>query len=78
MGIPIPTHKIGKLFDSLSRGEPNSAEGSEEPKHLGLGLYVADEIVTAHGGTISVVSTEKDGTTFTARFPRSAPLIAAT
>jgi hypothetical protein len=28
-------------------------------------------IVAAHGGTIRVTSTERDGTTFTARFPRS-------
>jgi signal transduction histidine kinase len=34
---------------------------------LGLGLYIVREIVTAHGATISVTSTESDGTVFTVR-----------
>jgi hypothetical protein len=33
------------------------------------------EIVSAHGGTIGVKSSEKDGTTFTAHFPRVPRLI---
>jgi signal transduction histidine kinase len=37
------------------------------------GLFIAKEIITAHGGTIEVHSSDADGTTFTARLPASIP-----
>jgi signal transduction histidine kinase len=37
---------------------------------IGLGLYIAREIVIAHGGTIAVASSEGAGTVFTVRLPR--------
>jgi PAS domain S-box-containing protein len=37
---------------------------------MGLGLPLAREIVSAHGGTLSFVSTPKQGTTFTVSLPR--------
>ncbi len=78
-GIPIPLDIMGKIFDSMIRGEiednENQSENQNEnppaPMNLGLGLYITKEIVTAHGGTISVKSSQKEGTIFTARFPRS-------
>jgi PAS domain S-box-containing protein len=39
---------------------------------LGLGIYIAREIVRAHGGTIEVASSEAEGTTFSVRLPRHA------
>jgi len=72
-GVPIPPDAIGGIFDSLAR---RAAENGEDPRslHLGLGLYVTKEIISAHGGSIDVTSSEKNGTTFTIRFPRSPPL----
>ncbi|WP_408981305.1 ATP-binding protein [Pseudomonas sp. B21-031] len=36
---------------------------------MGLGLYIASQIVTGHNGTLSVTSTPEAGTRFVARFP---------
>jgi signal transduction histidine kinase len=67
-GVPIPKDAIGGIFEAMVRG---GAEGSGST-NLGLGLYITKEIISAHGGTIRVTSSEKDGTTFTALFPRVA------
>jgi signal transduction histidine kinase len=37
-----------------------------------LGLYIAERIVAAHGGSIDVRSSEAAGTLFTVRLPRVA------
>lgn len=69
-GVPVPPEKMEILFEALTRavsGEPGHPDGV----HLGLGLYITKDIVTSHGGTIDVISSEEEGTTFTARFPRS-------
>ena len=48
-------------------------DGDKNTTGLGLGLYIAREIVTAHGGTIGVTSTEQEGTAFTVKLPRHPP-----
>ncbi|MEP6865638.1 MAG: sensor histidine kinase [Deltaproteobacteria bacterium] len=40
---------------------------------LGLGLYIASQVMLAHGGTLEVTSTDADGTRFTAHLPRHVP-----
>lgn len=72
-GLPIPPDKIGRIFDSLMRVTGESKElHSPETTNLGLGLYITNEIVRAHGGQLTVESSEIEGTTFTAHFPRKA------
>jgi len=38
---------------------------------LGLGLYIAKEIVTMHGGTLEAESSSRNGTIFSAHLPRT-------
>ena len=63
-GTAIATDKLGRLFQPFSRTL------SDEPgPGLGLGLFIAAEIAKAHLGTLSVTSTDADGTRFTFRMP---------
>jgi PAS domain S-box-containing protein len=67
-GEPIPPEALPGLFDPFSRGLSDSARFRGG---LGLGLYIAREVVAAHGGAISVSSTKEDGTCFHVRLPRA-------
>jgi signal transduction histidine kinase len=62
-GAPIPVEAMPRLFTAFNRGDvlPNQ-------KGLGLGLYIAQEIARAHGGSI-VASSMGDETIFTVSFP---------
>jgi signal transduction histidine kinase len=67
-GAPIPAALIPTLFEPFTGqvvGTPRVRNG------LGLGLYIASEIVHAHGGKISVTSQQGEGTTFVIRWPRT-------
>lgn len=68
-GIPIPSDKMARIFDALTRA---TSEGEERigATNLGLGLYITREIVTSHKGNISVTSSKEGGTTFTVALPR--------
>jgi signal transduction histidine kinase len=69
-GVPISPNAIGGIFDSLTRGGGERSANDGETTNLGLGLYITKEIISAHGGKVGVTSSEKNGTTFTATFPR--------
>ncbi len=66
-GAPEPA-SMGTLFDPFKRGrrDPSPQEG------LGLGLYIARQIVEAHGGTITVAIVDPNQTVFTCTLPRRA------
>ena len=67
-GTPIPPKDLARLFEPFERGSGASASG----RSIGLGLYIARQIVSAHGGNISVQSTAEHGTQFTVWLPRIA------
>jgi signal transduction histidine kinase len=66
-GEPIPPENIDKICEPFWR---HSSTGNREG--LGLGLYICSQIVRAHGGTLSVTSSQESGTSFTARLPLDA------
>jgi signal transduction histidine kinase len=70
-GPVIPANELDKIFNPLHRIEGDKPLSPRE--NLGLGLYIAERIVAAHGGTIGVESSDERGTTFTIHLPRHAP-----
>jgi signal transduction histidine kinase len=67
-GPPIPSDLLPTIFNPLVRDMSPEAQLRRRAGSVGLGLFIAHEIITAHGGTIDVVSSEAE-TIFTARFP---------
>ena len=71
-GKAIPPDALQVIFDPLVQIPTTDSDQNGRPAtSLGLGLYIVREIVTAHGGTISVRSTDADGTVFTLHLPDS-------
>jgi sigma-B regulation protein RsbU (phosphoserine phosphatase) len=67
-GELIAQDRLADLFKPLSRGVTRT---DMQTRSIGLGLYIVDSIVRAHGGTIEVRSTLEQGTIFTMRLPRT-------
>jgi PAS domain S-box-containing protein len=65
-GAPIPATLHRAIFEPFQRG-PKASE--RHSSGLGLGLFIAHEIVRGHGGTVDVCSTALEGTTFRVRLP---------
>jgi two-component system NtrC family sensor kinase len=53
--------------------EPFFSTKTDSPHNAGLGLAICRETMAGLGGTITVDSTEGQGTTFTLRFPGTPP-----
>jgi signal transduction histidine kinase len=69
-GRAIATESLPLLFDPFRMGR-NAERRSEG---LGLGLYICERVVRAHGGSLRVESSEDQGTRFEARFPHHADI----
>jgi signal transduction histidine kinase len=70
-GTVIESSRLNGIFNPMKPREPAAnAPASGPTGNLGLGLYIAERIVTAHQGRIDVVSSEAGGTTFTVHLPR--------
>jgi len=65
-GIGIPAQDLERIFDRHFRS-PNALLSRDDG--TGLGLPMAKSILKAHGGRITVTSTENSGSTFTVTLP---------
>ncbi len=73
-GRRIPADQLHVIFNPLVQSPPEQAhEDSDTSTSLGLGLYIAHEIVAMHGGTMMAESSEEHGTVFSAHLPRARP-----
>jgi len=61
-GSGIPAEQLPHIFEPLY---------TTKPEGTGLGLYLMQEIVAAHGGKVMVESVVGQGTTFTFTLPRA-------
>jgi signal transduction histidine kinase len=68
-GATIAKEQLASMFQGMNGAPPPPGR---DRRHLGLGLYIVDKIVTAHGGTVDMRSADEEGTTFTIRLPREA------
>ncbi|HNP73242.1 MAG TPA: CHASE domain-containing protein [Kouleothrix sp.] len=68
-GMGIPASALPSLFEQFYRA-PNAE--AQNIGGIGIGLYLARQIVSQHGGTIAVESAEGAGSTFTLRLPLDA------
>jgi len=66
-GNPIPRDHIKKIFEPFTREDIRPSQ-----QGLGLGLYIASEISSAHGGELIATSTEEE-TRFTFRLKNDKP-----
>ena len=65
-GAPISPTLMPSIFEPLARG--GAGDGAHS---IGLGLFIARTIVTAHGGDIRVTSSSDEGTTFLVHLPKA-------
>lgn len=69
-GPAIPDDVQERMFSPMVRAHQDGSEA----RSVGLGLYIVREIVEAHHGTVTLTSSEANGTTFTATFPCQPPV----
>lgn len=73
-GKPIPLNAMKIIFEPLVQVPTSTSDLNRRPKtSLGLGLFIAREIVAGHGGSIDVQSSADSGTLFSIWLPRAIP-----
>lgn len=72
-GPHIAANLIADIFEPLIRGTNPAGTAQAGGANMGLGLYIAREVASAHYGTIQVTSDAVAGTQFEVRLPRTPP-----
>jgi signal transduction histidine kinase len=82
--VTLEIHNQGAVSPALLPVvfEPLRRSGQRREKHkgpsgLGRGLYITQQVIVAHGGTIDVESSEREGTRFVVRLPRQPSNVAS-
>ncbi|HEX4461598.1 MAG TPA: HAMP domain-containing sensor histidine kinase, partial [Polyangia bacterium] len=71
--VSLSVHNDGPVIDSAARAqlfEPFRRGAGATEGGVGLGLFIVEHVVRAHGGRVEVMSSAKDGTTFRITIPR--------
>ena len=71
-GSVIPAASLHAIFDPLVQLAVEPDQPGRSNTSMGLGLFIAREIATRHGGAIAAASSVEDGTVFTVTLPRVA------
>ena len=63
-GEPVPKDVLPFIFNPMGRFSQHSVIDHPPTEGLGLGLFIASEIVASHKGSIDVISDREQGNTF--------------
>jgi signal transduction histidine kinase len=69
-GPAIPEEARESIFQPLVQLKSPEQGAEHARSSVGLGLFIARQMVQAHGGSLGVASSKETGTSFSARLPR--------
>lgn len=72
-GEGIEEAALPRVWDRFYRADQSRTRSTDSGPHAGLGLAIAQGLVEAHGGRVSVESRRGIGSTFAFTLPKSAP-----
>ncbi len=68
----VPSGLLARMFEPMAGGDRRG----DKSRGLGLGLYISQQIIKAHGGSIRAETSAEGGTTFSVQLPRGTRSVA--